>query len=82
MTRTALGVAACALLLGLSPRTAAAETCAYPDFDAFLTKFSADPGFQQQATADPLPLSWVDMTAEPEPAKVSRDMPMASCNGR
>lgn len=72
-------VTAC-LLFGALPQASAAETCAYPEFDAFFNAFSADAALQQDASADPLPMSWIDMEADPEPAKVNRDIPHAEMN--
>lgn len=75
-TRLAAGV----IVLSALPRLAGAETCAYSDFDTFLQAFSADPALQQQYSADPLPMSWLDMEAEPEPAEVSEDRPHSELN--
>jgi hypothetical protein len=54
-----------------------AAACPEADFDAFLTRFAADPAFQKAWTADPLTMDKVDAAAQPEPAVVTSQVPRA-----
>ncbi|WP_228135936.1 DUF4348 domain-containing protein [Xanthomonas sp. NCPPB 1128] len=57
--------------------TAAAPRCQDADFDAFLKRFSTDIAVQEKATADPLTMVHIDPDAQPEPAPVTRNVPLA-----
>lgn len=65
-----LSAAACLAL----PRIVGAQTCPETDFETFLASFAADPALQQQYSRDPLPVSRIDMDADPEPAKVHEEI--------
>ncbi len=52
-------------------------SCPYPDFDTFLPHFGAEIALQEKATADPLISEYVDVTADPEPAQVVQQIPLA-----
>ncbi|WP_295972318.1 hypothetical protein [uncultured Xanthomonas sp.] len=56
---------------------AAAPRCQDADFDAFLKRFSADIAVQEKATANPLTMIHIDPDAQPEPAPVTRNVPLA-----
>ncbi|MBB6365453.1 hypothetical protein FHR56_000566 [Xanthomonas sacchari] len=56
---------------------AAAPRCPDADFDAFLKRFSADSAVQEKATADPLTMIHIDPDAQPEPAPVTRNVPLS-----
>ena len=51
--------------------------CPQPEFDAFLAQFGHDIAVQEKATADPLISESVDPQAQPEPAQVTRQVPLA-----
>lgn len=55
----------------------AQASCPYPDFDTFLPHFGAEIALQEKATADPLISEYVDVTADPEPAQVVQQIPLA-----
>lgn len=55
----------------------AAPRCPDADFDSFLQRFSADIAVQEKATANPLTMIRIDPDAQPEPAPVSREVPLA-----
>ncbi|MCW1777209.1 hypothetical protein NB693_22975 [Pantoea ananatis] len=57
--------------------TTAAQRCQDVDFAAFLKRFSADIAVQEKATADPLTMIHIDPDAQPEPAPVTRNVPLA-----
>ena len=60
------------------PVTADAHaSCPYADFDTFLPHFGAEIALQEKATADPLISEYVDVTADPEPAQVVKQVPLA-----
>jgi hypothetical protein len=60
------------------PATATpATSCPDADFPAFLKRFSADIAVQEKATADPLTMIQLDPDAQPEPAPVTRTVPLA-----
>ncbi|MBB5878316.1 hypothetical protein [Xanthomonas sp. 3498] len=61
----------------LRPAAAATPRCQDADFDAFLKRFSADIAVQEKATADPLMMIHIDPDAQPEPAPVTRNVPLA-----
>lgn len=50
--------------------------CQDADFDAFLKRFEASADAQRAATSDPLTMSRIDPDAQPEPAPVSRTVPL------
>lgn len=54
-----------------------AASCPDASFDAFIQRFSADIAAQKKATADPLTMVKLDPDAQPEPAPVSREVPLA-----
>ncbi|UUF00982.1 hypothetical protein [Xanthomonas hortorum] len=54
-----------------------ATSCPDADFPAFLKRFSADIAVQEKATADPLTMIQLDPDAQPEPAPVTRTVPLA-----
>lgn len=54
-----------------------ADACPDADFDAFLARFSASADAQRAATADPLAMVSIDGNAQPEPAPVTREVPLA-----
>ncbi|XQA71986.1 hypothetical protein ACM9XB_17065 [Xanthomonas sacchari] len=56
---------------------AAAPRCQDADFDAFLKRFSANIAVQEKATANPLTMIHIDPDAQPEPAPVTRNVPLA-----
>lgn len=56
---------------------APAASCPDADFSAFLKRFSAEIAVQEKATADPLTMIQLDPEAQPEPAPVARDVPLA-----
>lgn len=61
-------------------QTTAADTqanCPHPEFDVFLPHFGAEIALQEKATADPLVSEYVDVTADPEPAQVVKQIPLA-----
>ncbi|WCE05226.1 hypothetical protein [Pseudoxanthomonas sp. JBR18] len=64
-------------------RTAQASSAAAPaqcpdaDFEHFVQRFSADIAVQEKATADPLTMIQLDPNAQPEPAPVTRQVPLA-----
>lgn len=60
-----------------APAAAAAPHCQEADFDTFLKGFSADIAVQEKATADPLTMIHIDPDAQPEPAPVTRNVPLA-----
>ncbi|WP_440870699.1 hypothetical protein ACQHIH_02060 [Xanthomonas sontii] len=60
-----------------APAAAAAPRCQDVEFDAFLKRFSADIAVQEKATADPLTMIHLDSDAQPEPAPVTRNVPLA-----
>ncbi|MBB3857832.1 hypothetical protein FHY29_003282 [Xanthomonas arboricola] len=61
-----------------APATPAqATTCPSADFSTFLKSFSADIAVQEKATADPLTMIQLDPDAQPEPAPVTRTVPLA-----
>lgn len=73
-----------ALASAPSPAPAAATSSATPpaqcpdaDFEHFVTRFSADIAVQEKATADPLTMIRLDPDAQPEPAPVTRQVPLA-----
>lgn len=51
--------------------------CVRDGFISFLMDFSSDIAMQETSTADPLIIETLDMTAEPEPRMVSRQVPLA-----
>jgi hypothetical protein len=55
----------------------AAAECPDPDFAAFLKRFEGSADAQRAATADPLTMVSIDPDAQPEPAPVSRQVPLA-----
>lgn len=55
----------------------AQASCPYPDFDTFLPHFGAEIALQEKATADPLTSEYVDVNADPEPAQVVKQIPLA-----
>ena len=59
------------------PGPAAASECPDPNFAAFLKRFEGNVEAQRAATADPLTMVSVDPDAQPEPAPVSRQVPLA-----
>ena len=56
---------------------AATAQCPDADFDAFLARFSESADAQRAATADPLTMVSIDPNAQPEPAPVTRQTPLA-----
>ncbi|MFC0152659.1 hypothetical protein ACFFJ4_03090 [Xanthomonas dyei] len=56
---------------------APAARCPEADFSAFLKRFSAEIAVQEKATADPLTMVQLDPEAQPEPAPVTREVPLA-----
>ncbi|MET7143259.1 hypothetical protein M3S04_16300 [Xanthomonas sp. PPL139] len=60
-----------------APAAAAAPRCQDAEFDTFLKRFSADIAVQEKATADPLTMIHIDPDAQPEPAPVTRNVPLA-----
>lgn len=62
-----------------SPARAQANppACAETDFNAFLARFEAGAAAQREATADPLTMVSIDADAKPEPAPVTRQVPLA-----
>lgn len=54
----------------------AAVTCPEEDFTAFLERFVGSPQVQRASSTDPLIMELVDADAQPEPATVSRDVPL------
>ncbi|WOB26933.1 MULTISPECIES: hypothetical protein [Xanthomonas] len=56
---------------------APAASCPEADFSAFLKRFSAEIAVQEKATADPLSMVQLDPEAQPEPAPVTREVPLA-----
>ncbi len=63
-------IAACISLSLMSSFVLAAEPCA-SSFDSFLVKFESTQGFRRQNTLFPLPATYVDGSALPEPKTVS-----------
>ncbi len=62
----------------VEPMAADAQaSCPYPDFESFLPHFGAEIALQEKATADPLISEYVDVTADPEPAQVVKQIPLA-----
>ncbi len=60
------------------PVAADAQTsCPYADFETFLPHFGAEIALQEKATADPLTSEYVDVNADPEPAQVVKQIPLA-----
>jgi hypothetical protein len=55
----------------------AAAECPDPDFAAFLKRFEGSADAQRAATADPLTMVSIDADAQPEPAPMSRQVPLA-----
>lgn len=55
----------------------AAAECPDPDFAAFLKRFEGSVDAQRAATADPLTMVSIDADAQPEPAPVSKQVPLA-----
>ena len=60
-----------------TPQVSAVPACADADFNAFLKRFEASADAQRAATADPLAISALDPDAQPEPAPVTRQVPLA-----
>ncbi|TAA26631.1 hypothetical protein [Pseudoxanthomonas winnipegensis] len=56
---------------------AAPAKCPDADFEHFVQRFSADIAVQEKATADPLTMIQLDPNAQPEPAPVTRQVPLA-----
>lgn len=54
-----------------------AVTCTDADFAIFLARFAGDANVQRASTADPLVMEAIDADAQPEPAPVSRQVPLA-----
>lgn len=59
------------------PPAQPAPACPDVDFAAFLQRFEGSVDVQRASTADPLTMESIDPEAEPEPATVSRDVPLA-----
>lgn len=59
------------------PAAQPAPACPDVDFAAFLQRFEGSVNVQRASTADPLTMESIDPEAEPEPATVSRDVPLA-----
>ena len=55
----------------------AATACPDADFAAFLQRFEGSVDVQRAATADPLAMVSIDADAQPEPAPVTRQVPLA-----
>lgn len=53
-----------------------APACADADFAAFLQRFASSADAQRASTADPLTMQSVDANAQPEPAPVSKEVPL------
>jgi hypothetical protein len=53
-----------------------AATCEDADFPAFLARFAGNADVQRASTADPLTMESVDADAQPEPAPVTRQVPL------
>lgn len=51
--------------------------CPYPDFETFLPHFGREIALQEKSTADPLVSEYVDVSADPEPAMVVKQIPLA-----
>ncbi|WP_425510713.1 hypothetical protein [Xanthomonas floridensis] len=60
-----------------APAPAPAASCPDADFSAFLKRFSAEIAVQEKATANPLTMIQLDPEAQPEPAPVAHDVPLA-----
>lgn len=62
-----------------APRAPAdtAQACPDADFESFLKRFESSPDAQRAATADPLAMTSIDTDAQPEPARVTRQVPRA-----
>ncbi|WP_115526887.1 MULTISPECIES: hypothetical protein [Xanthomonas] len=60
-----------------APAPAPAASCPDTDFSTFLKRFSAEIAVQEKATADPLTMVQLDPEAQPEPAPVTREVPLA-----
>lgn len=60
-----------------APASATSAGCPDADFPAFLKRFSAEIAVQEKATADPLTMIQIDPEAQPEPAPVTREVPLA-----
>jgi hypothetical protein len=56
---------------------APATTCPDADFAAFLKRFERSADVQRASTADPLTMESIDGDAQPEPAPVTRQVPLA-----
>lgn len=54
-----------------------ARECPDADFALFLQRFENSVDVQRASTADPLTMERIDADAEPEPARVSRQVPLA-----
>ncbi|WP_372392135.1 hypothetical protein ACCQ05_19180 [Xanthomonas sp. NCPPB 3582] len=52
--------------------------CPDADFSSFLKRFGAEIAVQEKATADPLTMIQLDLEAQPEPAPVVREVPLAT----
>ena len=52
-------------------------TCPDADFAAFLKRFEGSVAVQRTSTADPLTMESIDGDAEPEPAQVTKQVPLA-----
>ena len=55
----------------------AKAACPYPDFETFLPHFGREIALQEKSTADPLISEYVDVNADPEPAQVVKQIPLA-----
>jgi hypothetical protein len=55
----------------------AATQCPHADFNTFLAHFGNDIALQEKSVADPLLTESIDANAEPEPAKVTKQVPLA-----
>lgn len=62
------------------PAAQPAPACPDVDFAAFLQRFEGSVDVQRASTADPLTMESIDPEAEPEPAPVSRNVPLAEVN--
>lgn len=56
---------------------APAAACEDADFPSFLARFAGNADVQRASTADPLAMDSIDTDAQPEPAPVTRQVPLA-----
>ncbi len=61
---------------GTTAAVAAATECPLTDFDAFAERFGREITFQELTTADPLTIERYDPEAQPEPRKVTTQVPL------